>query len=171
VVEDVGGGALVVQFLGAPDALLLPPHRVRPNAVAARRQQRAARKQQQQPAQQPPLGAYRDDGGEGGTSGDDGNGGGASDGGDDGNGGGGGAGGYAEAPAAPPLLQNRRAGPFKASKGKKAKKGPSGAQSIGEPRAVGFATRGQVTTPLGLFGGGKGGGNIHTRLLTHKLAA
>jgi hypothetical protein len=135
VVDEAGSGALVVRFLDASqETVLLPLHRLRPNPVVARRQQRAAAAAEAVAHEA----SYGEDGGGRGVremSQDR----------------------AAPAPYHPqassskPPPQNVGSNPFKSIKkkqksGKKGNRGPpQGAKSIDEPRAVGFATRGQVS--------------------------
>ena len=137
VVDEAGSGALVVRFLDASqETVLLPLHRLRPNPVVARRQQRAAAAAAARAvAHEASYG--EDDGGRGVRE-------------------------MSQDRAAPapyhpqassskPPPQNVGSNPFKSIKkkqksGKKGNRGPpQGAKSIDEPRAVGFATRGQVS--------------------------
>lgn len=152
VVDEVGNNALVVKFLDSTqETVLLPLHRVRPNPVVARRQQRAA-----------VAVAATAKAGEGNATslGEDPHGDGSDVNDDDVGYGGKRYDGQSQARAAasPSNLQassNRQgpqnvgADPFKSTAKKKTKtgkkgRGPQGAKSIDEPRAVGFATRGQV---------------------------
>lgn len=150
VVDEVGNNALVVKFLdSSQETVLLPLHRVRPNPVVARRQQRAAVAAAAKVGEGNATSLGEDPHGDGSDVNDDdvGYGGKRYDGQS-----------QARAAASPSNLQassnrqgpqNLGAHPFKSTNKKKTKtgkkgRGPQGAKSIDEPRAVGFATRGQV---------------------------